>query len=143
MGQYHLVVNLDKKEYLHPHKLGCGLKLMEQVGGIFGGTGDALLLLLACSASEDGYDVKDSSIIGRWAGDRIAMVGDYANNTDLPPEFEASTIYSNCINLEDGYTDITVMIRGMLEKNLMIQYAPPSYDSSNWGSWLSVHDLTK
>ena len=29
MGQYYLVVNLDKKEFLHPHKLGDGLKLME------------------------------------------------------------------------------------------------------------------
>ena len=30
MGQYHYTVNLDKKEYLVPHKLGDGLKLLEQ-----------------------------------------------------------------------------------------------------------------
>ena len=28
-GQYYLPVNLDKGEYLDPHKLGDGLKLME------------------------------------------------------------------------------------------------------------------
>jgi len=29
MGQYFLILNLDKKEYLHPHKLGSGYKLWE------------------------------------------------------------------------------------------------------------------
>jgi hypothetical protein len=29
MGQYYLIVNLDKKQYLHPHRFGDGLKLLE------------------------------------------------------------------------------------------------------------------
>lgn len=29
MGQYYMVMNLAKKEYLHPHHFGDGLKLME------------------------------------------------------------------------------------------------------------------
>jgi hypothetical protein len=29
MGQYYLIVNLDKKQFLHPHKCGDGLKLLE------------------------------------------------------------------------------------------------------------------
>ena len=33
MGQYFKVLNLDKKEYLHPHCCGDGLKLMEFGGG--------------------------------------------------------------------------------------------------------------
>jgi len=33
MGQYYFIVNLDKKEYLHPHKLGDGLKLREICNG--------------------------------------------------------------------------------------------------------------
>ena len=31
VGQYHLVVNLSRKEFLDPHKLGCGLKAWEQI----------------------------------------------------------------------------------------------------------------
>ena len=32
MGQYHKVYNLDKKEFIHAHKIGIGLKLTEQCG---------------------------------------------------------------------------------------------------------------
>ena len=41
MGQYHLTVNLDKHEFIHPHQLGDGLKLGEQCGHSPGGTNDA------------------------------------------------------------------------------------------------------
>ena len=29
MGQYYVIANLDKKEFLNPHKFGDGVKLME------------------------------------------------------------------------------------------------------------------
>ena len=29
MGQYYLIANIDKKEYIHPHKFDDGMKLME------------------------------------------------------------------------------------------------------------------
>jgi hypothetical protein len=45
MGQYHMVVNLDRGEYLFPHHLGDGLKLLEF--GCGGGTMTALAVLLA------------------------------------------------------------------------------------------------
>jgi len=46
MGQYWKVVNLDKREYVSPHKLGAGLKLWEQVAN-HPGTGTALVILCA------------------------------------------------------------------------------------------------
>lgn len=124
MGQYHLTVNLDKREYLHPHKLGDGLKLWEQLNSA-SGTGEALLLLLACSNGRGGGDICADEYrrvegpegvtleriipegkadlaalieeyIGRWAGDRIAVVGDYAEGGDLAPEHEAGLIYNLC-----------------------------------------------
>ena len=97
MGQYHLTVNLDKKEFLMPHKLGVGLKLREQTG--FGNSiPDALFMLLAASNGYGGGDFMDNSnkMIGRWAGDRIAVIGDYAQLDDLPMMFGADTIYSLC-----------------------------------------------
>ena len=79
MGQYHITVNLDKREFINPHLLGDGLKLWE-----FGSSGDggvmmALSMLLACSNGRGGGDYPDHNedVIGRWAGDRIAIVGDY------------------------------------------------------------------
>lgn len=129
MGQYHLTVNLDKKEFLNPHKLGCGLKLWEQLASP-GNTGDALLLLLSCSNGRGGGDIhvdeyrfEEGEVIyfipegkedlaaaieayvGRWAGDRIAVVGDYTKDDDLSPSDEASSIYGKC---RDGvFRDIT------------------------------------
>ena len=97
MGQYHLTVNLDKKEFLMPHKLGVGLKLREQTNTICS-TPDALFMLLACSNGKGGGDFQDNQnkMVGRWAGDRIAVVGDYASMDDLPMMFDAENIYKLC-----------------------------------------------
>jgi hypothetical protein len=105
MGQYHLTVNLTKREFISPHELGCGLKLMEQFGTA-GGTGGALLLLLGISANgRGGGDPRaedPNGIIGRWGGDRIAIVGDYAEDSDLADyPVPASQIYSLCNEWDD------------------------------------------
>lgn len=83
MGQYHYIVNLTKREFLHPHQFGNGLKLME-FGNSQGGVLAALAMLLMPERS--------------WEGDRIAIVGDYAEDGDLPPEFHARTIFGNCMS---------------------------------------------
>ena len=122
MGQYWYVVNLDKKEFVNPHRLGAGLKLWEQLAN-HPGTGAALVVLCAAmperrgggdfdldenwhgpervDMSTDGpmpeeYPAIAKRTIGRWAGDRIALVGDYAEDGDLAPEHKASTIYGRC-----------------------------------------------
>lgn len=84
MGQYHITINLDKREYINPHKIGLGLKLLEQIG-FAGSTGDILMMLLACSNDRGGGDIqtKHPELIGRWAGDRIAVVGDYCKRDDI------------------------------------------------------------
>lgn len=79
MGQYYQVVNLDKKEFLHPHKFNDGLKLME-FGQSAGGTLTGLAILLADGNGRGGGDIcSESPIIGSWAGDRIVVTGDYAD----------------------------------------------------------------
>jgi hypothetical protein len=85
MGQYHITINLDKREYIFPHKIGLGLKLMEQCG-FRGSTGDILFLLLACSNGRGGGDcqTEHENLIGRWAGDRIVVAGDYCKPDDVP-----------------------------------------------------------
>lgn len=122
MGQYWMPVNLDKKEYIDPHKLGCGLKLWEQLAN-HPSTGTALIILTAAQKERRGggdFDMEENwhgpertipphnmdpgpmprnyptiahDTIGRWAGDRIAIVGDYAEDSDLPRQFEASKIW--------------------------------------------------
>lgn len=141
MGQYHIVVNLDKKEFLDPHKLGDGLKLLEQMNSR-GGVMAALWALLACSNGRGGGDIPDGveyelrgdppqaaevvpdpeyrrlaeEYIGRWAGDRIAVVGDYAEDGDLPPEFRAGRIYQDCLEGKGGWRDISDQVLPIVER---------------------------
>lgn len=103
MGQYHKVVNLTKREFIDQYQFGSGAKLLEQHGE--GSVSSALHLLLACSSGRgggdyqsDNYDKKTGEgYVGRWAGDRIAIVGDYAEDGDLPKKDHAGAIYGLCI----------------------------------------------
>ena len=77
MGQYFYVINLDKKQFLNPHTFKDGAKLLE-FGCSADGTMTALALLLRQSSESGGGDYQgDSELVGSWAGDRIAIVGDY------------------------------------------------------------------
>jgi hypothetical protein len=82
MGQYHKLYNLDKKEYVDGHRIDNGLKLMEQCGHEKS-TATALWLLLANSNGRGGGDARNHEMIGRWAGDRVLVQGDYAEPTDV------------------------------------------------------------
>jgi dsRNA-specific ribonuclease len=129
MGQYFKIVNVDKKEFLHPHAFGDGLKLLE-FGASGGSTMLGLAVLLATSNGRGGgdllpedypkYDPKTNKlhksrahlkqekiiakVAGRWAGDRIAVVGDYSDKEN-PKEFAEA--YKG---EEAGYTDISEMV---------------------------------
>lgn len=84
MGQYYLIVNLDKQQFVHPHAFGDGMKLMEF--GLSGcGAMSALAVLLADGNGRGGGDLhcddRDADkIVGSWAGDRIVVAGDYADD---------------------------------------------------------------
>lgn len=129
------MVNLDKKEFINPHKLGCGLKLWEQLANS-PGVGAALIVLQAsmpenrgggdfdldenwhgperkfpennCSpgAMPEDYMAIAKRTIGRWVGDRVVLVGDYAEDSDLPRRQKASKIYGYCMSKEDWREDI-------------------------------------
>ena len=135
MGQYHYVCNLDKHEFLHPHKFGSGLKLME-FGCESVGVPTGLVLLLAASNGPtgrgggdwhpwlggpgyEGREVKvdaataerlSREIPGRWAGDRIAIIGDYAETGDpgIDPD---DTPWTN----KAGWTDISADVVAAIE----------------------------
>ena len=127
MGQYHVTVNLDKKEFLYPHKLGDGLKLREQSYGQHG-IGAALILLLAASNGRGGGDfsAESSDVVGRWAGDRLAIVGDYAEPGDLAPEHKAAEIYRHTLGAEKrptgGWKDISAKVARAIARENGVRY---------------------
>jgi hypothetical protein len=135
MGQYHFVLNLDKKEFLHPHRLGDGLKLME-FGNSGGGTMTALGLLLAgCAINEPADSATQSLHLGSWAGDRIAIIGDYAEAEDLPVE-DAAAIYDQIFGEQaDGsWTDRSPAGRELIEAQgeLIFEAREPGNPDSVW-----------
>jgi hypothetical protein len=86
MGQYYKIVNLDKKEYIRPWDCGDGAKLME-FGLSAQGAMSCLAILLADGNNRGGGDLRsDNLIIGSWAGDRIVVTGDYADDGHFVPE---------------------------------------------------------
>jgi hypothetical protein len=88
MGQYYYIVNITNKQYIHPHRFGDGLKLLE-FGCSGNGTMTALALLLADGNGRGGGDLRsDDPIIGSWAGDRIVVTGDYADEENFLEETE-------------------------------------------------------
>jgi len=105
MGQYHEVYNLDKKERIYPHAIDNGLKLYEQVGHI-GSTSTALFALLANSNGRGGGDFPKHPMIGRWAGDRILIQGDYAEPDDQAAHHESEL---------EAFTDISKDVAEMLK----------------------------
>jgi hypothetical protein len=133
VGQYYKIVNLTKREFLHPHKFGDGLKLME-FGSSPQGTMQALAVLLATSNGQGGGDLRteDTVIPGRWAGDQIAIVGDY----DASERYGG--IYGECndeLKEDDGtvrpgkYTDISYDVLFVL---LDDYYTAESYAKNDW-----------
>lgn len=111
MGQYHYPVNLTKKQFLHPHKFDDGLKLRE-FGCSSNGTMTALAYLLASSTGRGGGDFEKGKLSGSWAGDRIAIIGDYSEKGDIPG-VDASEVYSGLVanDAPERYEDISEAVR--------------------------------
>jgi hypothetical protein len=133
MGQYHYLVNLDKKQFVHPHQIGNGLKLREQVGREYS-TATALVMLLAASSRDGGRGGGDfrarHPLVGSWAGDRIAFVGDYAEKDDVPG-CDARSIYQECSGIppqkppprkRPRWTNISPQVREMMASEFGVRY---------------------
>lgn len=75
MSQYFMVINHSIREYIHPHDIGENASF---IGLIHGDTVTILAYLLRKSREMGFGDIiKDMEYNGRWAGDRIEILGDY------------------------------------------------------------------
>ena len=85
MGQYYKIVNINKKEYMSPSDFGAGLKLMEFAYPMGPSTVTAALaILLADGNNRGGGDLRsDYPVFGSWKYDRVAVVGDYADEHEI------------------------------------------------------------
>lgn len=107
MGQYHVLVNYDKQEVVHPHAIGLGLKQWEHIGFKGGTLADALYILTMTSPDRGGGDLPLTHVSGRWVGDRVMVVGDYTDDADIPTIENAGLLYAVA---ESDYRDISDMV---------------------------------
>lgn len=92
MGQYHILANLDTKEFVNPRALGGGVKQYEHTF-YDGDLAHAMYLLTMTSPARGGGDWAETEMSGRWAGDRVVILGDYTEDEDLPAFPEAHKLY--------------------------------------------------
>jgi len=118
MGQYHVLVNLDKKEIVNPDEIGLGVKQWEQFGDFAGSLADAMYLLCMTSPARGGGDLPRTAISGRWTGDRVVVLGDYTEDKDLPNEPDARNLYQKAAYWEDISFLVNEAFRAVYGKKL-------------------------
>jgi hypothetical protein len=72
MGQYYIAVSKERREFIHPHRFGDGLKFRE-----FCGSSHGFLAGLALLLRKTDDPVPEDAIVGSWAGSDLTIVGDY------------------------------------------------------------------
>jgi len=136
MGQYFMPVNYDKKQFLHPHKFGDGLKATEFIGGR--GTMSALGFLLASPLDQSGdFSMPDDmqmpydseQLAGSWAGDRIEILGDYHDTNIRKPD---DATYAMIRDQENDWEDISELMWNIVEANSWGEWKPPLEDRRYW-----------
>ena len=134
MGQFHHPVCIEAEEGLSPHRMDQGLKEGEQ-GFSRPSTPNAMVALVCARGGNMPADCSQSPLIGRWAGKRVLVQGDYAEDKDIPgwkgPRL--SKLYRAMTPVEDRkpkrswsttpvFTDITREACAFLEAACNIRY---------------------
>ena len=138
MGQYHTLFNLDKLEVVNPHELGFGAKQVEHTG-FKGSLSDILYALTAYKSARGGGDFADDGGIfkGRWHGDRVAVIGDYYEESDLPAAWAEAL---SDIGEPTKFKDISDEIRPFVDK---LFNEDGKYDYRNLSQQLADYEAVK
>ncbi len=75
--------SIEAEEGLNPHGMDCGLKEGEQ-GFSRPSTVNAMAALVCARGGNMPADCSQSPLIGRWAGKRVLVQDDYAEDDDIP-----------------------------------------------------------
>jgi hypothetical protein len=97
MGQYFVLANHTREEYVNPHTVGDMYKQVEIVLGT--GNLNKLALFLMTDGRVDG-----GAIRGRWGGDYVTLVGDYRHSAK-PPELPKPS-YPSWDKIHETYRDV-------------------------------------
>jgi hypothetical protein len=162
MGQYHHPVCIEAEEGLSPHGMGQGLKEGEQ-GFSRPSTVNAMVALVCARGGNMPADCSQSALVGRWAGKRVLVQGDYAEDNDIPgwngPPL--SKLYTAMTPAEERgndpehpkywdsvpvFTDITAEAKAFLEGACNVRYFEHEQVCKDakgkvLDTWTSVHSV--
>jgi hypothetical protein len=120
MGQYHMLVNSDKKEFVNPRDLGFGAKQLEHCGFL----GDLPLVQYWLTMASPGRGFGDfvitgdnESVLGRWRGDRVFVLGDYTEIGDVPKVRSAHTFWKKIHAKESDWVNISDLLLKALDSD--------------------------
>lgn len=127
MGQYFAAVNTDKKEFVCPWCVGGVAKLWEWAanpwGAVFtlllrksdeGGGGDYYGYHRGCNEGGP-IRCRVNPVVGRWAGDRVALVGDYDSSKLWGELYERRSFRNISGELVPAWNDFIEIDRMKLE----------------------------
>jgi hypothetical protein len=111
--QFHIIINLDKQEFLDPEAFGDGKTLLEFARG-----SSLVLTALAWLCAEDNGkgdgDAPADSLVGTWARDRIVVAGDYGK---VDPVLGVS-LYERA---RETYTNVSAVAIQMLARDPQVR----------------------
>lgn len=110
---------MDKREYLSAEWFGLNSALPSMIrsnDGIMTGLG--ILLVLSGSQRHTG-----GPLFGRWAGDRLAIIGDYYQGTVAGYEVGQDD-WGDVARQQNGWVDISEHVRKLLETSWELTLRP-------------------
>lgn len=96
MGQYFKIANLDKKEFICTWDINNGAKFLEILCNNIARLVPYLLRKSDESGGGDIHNFEELEYCGRWACDKIVIIGDY----------DSSNLYAE-IDKKNGWTNIS------------------------------------
>ena len=142
MGQYHKLINLTKKEYVNPYEIGLGAKHLEGIG-FEGSMGDVMYLLSIAQGNErrGGGDAEGHRYIGRWAGDKVVVVGDYYDQDNDNPKFKGLYDINDGVHENVHWHDISHGVRELLSKVMGVKFKENTYTTKelNGNEYKTTH----
>ncbi len=125
MGQYFMICNLDKHEFMKPNWFGHGLKLAD-IARAREGMMAGVAILIALSGT---HLYCEGPIYGRWAGDRLAIIGDEYQGAAGGLTVDAET-YDTISGQQSGWVDISEHVRAVLEGEWALSLPPALLDGA-------------
>ncbi len=135
MSQYHCICNHDRREYVNPRLLCAFAWTLESLNESDGALWAMALLLAASNGKGSGdFDPIDygsgpeptepddhtqllMSFVGRWAGQRVSIVGEYFA-ADTEAEYrtgEDAGLWKHLMDQTDGWVDISEHVANLIE----------------------------